>query len=69
MTANGESQDFRQCGQILCGKIAMILGWRPHEFWDATPAEIACILSSEVSENMLPIDRDYLNDLIENEAI
>ena len=28
----------------LCGAAAMLLGWRPAEFWDATPAELASAL-------------------------
>jgi uncharacterized phage protein (TIGR02216 family) len=30
----------------------MLLGWRPHEFWDATPAELALALQgpSEAAE-------------------
>lgn len=26
----------------LCGVAATALGWRPAEFWRATPAELAC---------------------------
>lgn len=29
----------------LCGAAAMLLGWRPSEFWDATPAELATVLN------------------------
>ena len=28
----------------LCGAAAMLLGWRPAEFWDATPTELAAAL-------------------------
>jgi uncharacterized phage protein (TIGR02216 family) len=29
----------------LSGATAMLLGWRPGEFWEATPAELAAALS------------------------
>ena len=29
----------------LAGLTARLLGWRPHEFWAATPAELAAVLS------------------------
>lgn len=29
----------------LCGLAARALGWRPHEFWAATPAELAACLA------------------------
>lgn len=29
----------------LAGLAARLLGWRPHEFWTATPAELATVLA------------------------
>jgi uncharacterized phage protein (TIGR02216 family) len=29
----------------LCGAAAIVLGWRPNEFWEATPAELAMALN------------------------
>ncbi len=29
----------------LAGLAARLLGWRPHEFWSATPAELAAVLA------------------------
>ncbi len=31
---------FGEAAERLCGAAAMLLGWRPAEFWDATPAEL-----------------------------
>jgi hypothetical protein len=28
----------------LCGAACVLLGWRPGEFWDATPVELALAL-------------------------
>ena len=30
----------------LSGAAAMLLGWRPDEFWNATPAELAAVLAA-----------------------
>ena len=34
----------------LCGAAAMLLGWRPWEFWEATPAELAAALQVDGAE-------------------
>lgn len=31
----------------LAGHAASLLGWRPGEFWESTPAELACALGLE----------------------
>ena len=36
---------FGDAAARLCGAAAALLGWRPNEFWDATPAELATALS------------------------
>ena len=38
------SQGFGVPAARLAGAAAMLLGWRPNEFWDATPAELASAL-------------------------
>jgi hypothetical protein len=30
----------------LAGQTALLLGWRPDDFWNVTPAELATILSA-----------------------
>ena len=35
---------FTDTASRLAGLTALILGWRPEEFWRATPAELAGIL-------------------------
>ena len=37
---------FGEAAARLCGAAAMMLGWRPEEFWNATPAELALALQS-----------------------
>jgi len=35
---------FGDCAARLCSSAAMLLGWRPDEFWNATPAELVLAL-------------------------
>ena len=37
---------FAQAACKLAGQTAMLLGWRPNDFWHATPAELATILAA-----------------------
>ncbi|WP_308517472.1 phage tail assembly chaperone [Sphingomonas flavescens] len=37
--------EFGQGAARLSGAAALLLGWRPEEFWNATPAELALALS------------------------
>lgn len=45
MTAGreGEVARFADSAARLYGQCALVLGWRPDEFWAATPADIAAI--------------------------
>ena len=58
---------FSKSAQKLCGQMALILGWRPTEFWESTPHEIAIILSANQTQNITPVDRDTLNQLLQIE--
>ena len=46
----------------LAGLAARLLGWRPDEFWRATPAELAAVLHDEMIE---PVAGDELRRLRE----
>lgn len=35
---------FGAAAARLCGAAALLLGWRPDEFWNATPAELTLAL-------------------------
>ena len=39
------SERFGPAALRLCGIAAQLLGWRPGEFWAATPAELATALA------------------------
>lgn len=38
------TQEFGQIASRLFGAATLLLGWRPNEFWEATPAELAAAL-------------------------
>ena len=48
---------------LLAGLAARLLGWRPAEFWAATPAELAAALGPPVAA--APLARTDLNRLME----
>jgi hypothetical protein len=43
------SETFGPGAGRLGGLAARLLGWRPHEFWSATPAELAAVLAPYAS--------------------
>ncbi|HOB13732.1 MAG TPA: phage tail assembly chaperone [Novosphingobium sp.] len=50
----------------LAGLAARLLGWRPAEFWEATPAELAAILSPPAASGE-GLSRADLNRMMERE--
>lgn len=36
---------FADCARQLAGQAGLLLGWRPEEFWAATPEELATALA------------------------
>ena len=42
---------FDEVAVRLAGLTGAVLGWRPGEFWSATPAELAAILSALAPES------------------
>jgi uncharacterized phage protein (TIGR02216 family) len=55
---------FADAALQLCGQCALLLGWRPDEFWDATPAELACVLNAVAAQSDVPPDTDDLQKLM-----
>ena len=41
----GERGLFGDAAARLSGAASLLLGWRPEEFWNATPAELALAMS------------------------
>ncbi len=63
------STQFGPAARRLAGATSRLLGWRPQEFWDATPAELAAILAPDpdVGESGAPLSRAELNRLMEHD--
>ena len=53
---------FGERAAVLSGVAARVLGWRPEEYWRATPAELAAALQLDAVE---PIAGDELRRLRE----
>lgn len=57
---------FGPAARQLAGLSARLLGWRPDEFWRATPAELsACLAPPEGAA--APLDRTEFNQLMERD--
>jgi hypothetical protein len=56
---------FTDSALKLCGQSAVLLGWRPAEFWSATPAELACILAAMAPQIETPLDGDEILKMME----
>lgn len=52
----------------LAALSARILGWRPNDFWTATPAELAMSLADPDDPVAAPMGRDELNTLMERDS-
>ncbi|MCR2834262.1 phage tail assembly chaperone [Parerythrobacter lacustris] len=60
------SDMFGAAATRLSGIAARALGWRPAEFWAATPAELVAALSEPGSVSA-PVDRAILDRLMEQD--
>ncbi len=54
------TDNFTQTATRLAGLTGALLGWRPHEFWNATPSELAAILTALVPDAGNAADRDLI---------
>ncbi len=47
---------FAEAARVLAGVSAWALGWRPDEFWRATPDELAASLNGPAPSSSAPPD-------------
>ena len=64
---SGAREGFAAAALPLCALAARVLGWRPGEFWAATPAELAMCLADPAAPGAT-MDRAELNRLMERES-
>ncbi len=62
-----EQRAFGPAARRLAGLTARLLGWRPDEFWAATPAELAAVLASDAAPASAPLGREELARLMERD--
>ena len=58
---------FAESAGRLAGVVPRVLGWRPGEFWDATPAELAAILAPAHERGGEPLSRTEMTALMERD--
>jgi len=61
------SESFAAGAARLAGLVPRLLAWRPDDFWNATPAELAAIFATEEPPGGTPLSRGELNALIERD--
>lgn len=61
------SERFAAAAGQLAGIAGRFLGWRPDEFWNATPAELATILLPPQGLGETPLGRAELARLMEQD--
>ncbi|MEW4449667.1 phage tail assembly chaperone [Qipengyuania sp. JC766] len=66
MSGSPPDSAFARSAQLLATLSARALGWRPGEFWAATPAELATALAPPCDPPAM--DRAALARLIESET-
>ena len=59
---------FADSTRQLAGQTALLLGWRPREFWTATPAELAAIFAVQASIAPPSLSREHLTTMLERES-
>ena len=62
------SGTFAESARELAGQTALLLGWRPPDFWAATPAELAAIFAVKASIEPPSLTREDLTTLLEREC-
>ena len=61
-----ESERFGASALRLCAIAARALGWRPADFWNATPAELMAILAPPGAASVT-LSRDDLTRMMEQD--
>lgn len=55
---------FANVAAQLAGRTALTLGWRPDDFWNATPAELLGILQAIAGDDDAPPSADIMHQLM-----
>lgn len=61
------SERFAPVAVRLCGQAALLLGWTPQMFWDATPEDLATVLNAMRMPDGGSLDRKTIDRLMEQD--
>ena len=61
------SERFGPVAVRLCGQAALLLGWTPQMFWDATPEDLATVLTAMRMPDGDGMDRETIDRLMEQD--
>jgi len=67
MADSFSADKFGESALTLTGLAARALGWRPAEFWEATPAELAACLADPRSDAEAPPSRTEIEQMMEQD--
>ena len=68
MTASS-APSFSDAATRWCACAARVLGWRPSEFWAATPAELAMALAApDDAAPLIPPTREAIARMMERDS-
>ena len=60
---------FAEAAAQWCGLSARLLGWRPDDFWNATPAELVMALTAPADPGgAAPPTRETITRMMERDA-
>lgn len=63
------TETFAACAALCAGISARLLGWRPGEFWQATPAELVMALTQPTDANRpSPPSRELIARMMERDT-
>ncbi len=56
---------FAQSAARLAGQVPVLLGWKPDDFWRATPAELVAIFAAMAPQAEGAVDKSALKKMME----
>jgi hypothetical protein len=59
---------FAESARTLAGMVCRMLGWRPSDFWESTPAEISVIFTAQDTEDGAPLSRVEFETLMKRDG-
>ena len=60
-------RSFAEGAGELARLAARLLGWRPDDFWQATPAELSTILAADPQDGAQAVSRREMQTLMERD--